>query len=827
MMRARSLSTRYLLSRAIIAGVAVLLAVESHGGPPTINSARTTLNEGLPLIAAEKVRRLLKQSSLDAAARSEAMRLLGESLLAAGQTDNARTALAPLVAAGDPAARLLEAHTLARDGDWEKACSAYALLAAEPNAPLSARIGEAESLHALGERSKALAILVPLLAENVLPVEIRLRTASLYAEDKQLAKARHLLSTTKVSTPADKLWAKYVEARLLLAEEQMLAALKLFQQILKPTSNPSENLLAAATLGMSEAMVKLEDYGYEQAHKELARFVWRYYDNPWLELIFRRLDQVYAAEEEPSEDDLRKWSSQMPARRAALARYYHARLQFRFSKWEKVLGTLEPFSRLYPQNRLLPSVHLLRADAFLAREQLTEAVSALESASRSATTENQRAEIELRTGLVHFRQRELLLAANSFQQAAARSAEIADIAHYNAALSWLGQGNEERFAEEFARLGERPETAAMRNALQLEHGLTQAREGRVDAEKTLRQFLKVLPNHSRAREARLALAELAMSKGSTDGASRWLKVASEKSKAEVEDDQAAYLAMFLADSKTPRDDSEVIRLGNAFISDRGNSPLVPEVRMKLGQVYFRQSDYGNAEDHFAKLAKYFPTSGYAEAALFLAGQSAMRTLNTGTLERGLRYFDQVVERNGPLKFQAREQQALIHVQMNKETEAVALYDLILEAKTPAIDPDLRSSAIIGKSDALVSLGKADASKLDVALATLEQLASDDNAPARWRQQAIYKKGRVFETMNRFADMLQAYNDVLDQNLEGTARDFFWFYRCGFEAARHFEQRQNWPSAIAVYEKIARLKGPRAQEAAGRARGLRNEHFVWD
>lgn len=825
MMRDRSTHKHPAFSGALRASVAALLALNSFGASPAIQSARTTLSEGLPAIAAGKLRTILKQSALDADDRREATRLLGEALLAAGQTENARTALAPLIAAGDLDARLLEAHTVARDGDWEKARSAYAALAAEENAPLSAKIGEAESLRALGEREKALEILTPLLTEKTLPVEIRLRTAALYAEDQQLAKARQLLSTTKVTAPADKLWAKYVEARLLLVERQMPAALAQFQQILKATSHRSENLVAAAALGESEARVKLD--GPEAADKELERFIWRYFDSPWLELVFRRLDQVYADEKEPSEDELRKWSSRLPARRAALARYYHAKLQFRFGKWEKALGTLEPFARLYPENRLLPAVHLLRADAFLAREQLAEAVGALDAASRSATTDEQRAEIELRTGLVHFRQGELLLATNNFQQAAERSPKIAYIARYNAALAWLGLGNEARFTEEFTRLGDRPETVTMRNALQLEQGLAQARERRPNADKTLRGFLKVLPNHPRAHEARLALAELAMSQGSVDSASRWLKVAGEKPRDEASDDRAAYLAIFLADSKTPRDDSEVIRLGNAFVRDREKSPLVPEVRMKLGQVYFRQPDYPNAETQFATLALDFPTSGYAEAALFLAGQCAMRSLNSGALERGLRYFDQVVERNGPLKFQAREQQALIHMQMNKEPAAIALYDVILEAKPPAVDSDLRASALIGKSDALIALGKADAAKLDSALAVLEQLASDTSAAARWRQQAIYKKGKILEMLNRPIDMLQAYNEVLDQNLNGTARDFFWFYRCGFEAARHFEQRQNWPSAIAIYEKIARLKGPRSEEAANHARQLRNEHFVWD
>jgi tetratricopeptide (TPR) repeat protein len=824
-MKDRSNPHRFWNYGALIACASGSLVVDSFAELPAIKSARTTLNEGLPLIAVEKVKRILKSGSLDAGDRRDALRLMGEAFLAAGQTENARAVLASLVNAGDFEARLLEAHSLAREGEWAKARSAYAVLAADPKAPMAARVGEAESLQALGETEQALAILTPLLSDKSLPVEVRIRTANLYVEDQQLAKARQLLSSVKVNDPADKMWAKYVEGRILLAEQQMPAALAHFIKILEPSAPVSENLYCAATLGASEARAKLQ--GLEAADKQLETFIWRNPDSPWLELVFQRLDRVYADEKNPTEDDLRKWVQRLPAGRAALARYYHGRLQAHFKKWEKVQGTLEPFARLYPNHRLLPLVHLLRADAFLAREQLVEAVNALESASRSATTDEQRAEIELRTGLVQFRQRELLLAANSFQQAAERSPKIADIARYNAALSWLGQGNEERFAEQFNRLGERPETMTMRRALAIEHGLTQAREGLPEAGDTLRKFLSESPNHPRAEEARLALAELALAKGWTDGTARWLKIATDKPHNEASDDQAAYLAIFLADSKAPRNDAEVIRLGNAFIRDRPISPLLPEVRMKLGQVYFRQSDYANAGSHFAKLVEEFPTNDYAEAALFLAGQCAMRNLNPGSMERGLNYFDLVAERNGPLKFQAREQQALIHVQMKKENEAVALYDVILAAKPPAVDADLRASAIIGKGDALMSLGKADPSKLDIALAVLEQLATDPNAAAKWRYHALYKKGKVFEALGRPNEMVEAYNEVLDLNLNSKAPDYFWFYQCGFEAGRYFEHRQNWPSAIAMYEKVARLNGPRAAQAAETAKKLRLEHFIWD
>ena len=53
------------------------------------------------------------------------------------------------------------------------------------------------------------------------------------------------------------------------------------------------------------------------------------------------------------------------------------------------------------------------------------------------------------------------------------------------------------------------------------------------------------------------------------------------------DDQAACLAIFLSDSKTPRDDAETERLAKEFLRDRPKSPLVADVRMKRLIFLFR------------------------------------------------------------------------------------------------------------------------------------------------------------------------------------------------------------------------------------------------
>ncbi len=797
---------------------AFVLAAAASAEDTPLAQARAALVEGLPQIALQKL--------ANAPAGTDTELLRAEAQIAANQPAAALTTLAPLlVKDGDGRAALLNAHALARRGRWVEARAAYSRLVAQADSPLSAKLGLAESCQATGDTAASIAALEPIATAEGAPVQTRLRLASLYVEAAQGARARNLLAATKAAEPSDRLWARYVEGRLFLLEAQPAAARGVFNEILAARTNVTENLFVAATLGAVEAKIALQ--GPEAADKELETFIWRNPDSAWLELVFSRLDQIYAAEKSPQESELQKWSKKPQQRRAALAQFYVGRMQVRGKKWDKALTSLDAFVGGFPNHAFAPFAQLLRADAFIEKGNLDSAVEALEAAARIAgSDEALRAEIELRTGLVQFRQREFVLAAGSLGRAAERPGPASKVALYDSALAWLHQANYERFLEEYRRLIERGASGEWRGNLVLEEGLVRARLGDPAARETLHRFIDQFPSHPRVAEARLADAELSFAGHRLTEASGLLQVANEKPRSAEIDEHADYLAIFLADAKKPRDEAGMINLAKDFIRAHPKSGLLPEVRMKVGQVYFRQPDYPNAETQFATLAQESPQSAYAETALFLAGQAAMRTINPGSTERALVYFDEVVKRSAALKLNAREQQAIIQSQLGKETEAIALYDLILDAKPPA-DAELRATALIGKGNTLVILGRKDPQQLEAALGVFSELAALEEASAARRYQALYEKGRTLEQLGRKADAITVFNDALDRNLTTAVREFFWFYKSGFEAARNYEQQSAWPAAITIYDKMAKIEGPRAAEAQARAKQLRVEHFVWE
>jgi hypothetical protein len=71
-----------------------------------------------------------------------------------------------------------------------------------------------------------------------------------------------------------------------------------------------------------------------------------------------------------------------------------------------------------------------------------------------------------------------------------------------------------------------------------------------------------------------------------------------------------------------------------------------------------------------------------------------------------------------------------------------------------------------------------------------------------------------------------YQVLEDQARPNRSREFFWFYRAGFNAARLLEDEAKWDSAAAVYEKLVAAGGARSDEAKARLSRLRLEHFLW-
>ena len=461
-----------------------------------------------------------------------------------------------------------------------------------------------------------------------------------------------------------------------------------------------------------------------------------------------------------------------------------------------------------------------------------------------------RAEIELRDGLTQYEQGEQVQAGQLFESAANLSPRLRQVSTFNSALAWLNQGNFERFWGDYSAFSDAHGDDISRAELRLEEGLVQARRQQPAAAETLKRFLQEFPGSPREAEAHLALAELVFNPDQKNAspqvieqAGTYLQAANAVPTSPDTATHTEYFEIFLKDAETPRDDEKVISLAQDFCRYHADSPLYPEVLMKLAQVYYRREDFAHAENHFIALAKQqfaqLPVGPYAETALFLAGRSAMGmgALVAGAVDRALDHFEKVARAGGPLKLYARQEQAAIKQSTGHEDEAIRLYDNILESDP---DPELREAALCGKGNNLRFLGtKGDTQKLEQAVSVFDRLAALPNVSPEWRNQALYNKAKTLEVLihndespDRHAEVLETYYDILEKTAAAHDHEYFWYYKAGFDAAAIFEEQAKqdptrWKQAIAIYEKMVKFGGPRTPEAAARIKHLRLEHFISD
>src|SRR5438477_191424 len=178
---------------------------------------------------------------------------------------------------------------------------------------------------------------------------------------------------------------------------------------------------------------------------------------------------------------------------------------------------------------------------------------------------------------------------------------------------------------------------------------------------------------ARVSEAWVGLAELAFhsSPPRLNEARKNLAHAFESTPTTAAAERADYLSIWVEEA-AGGNETKVIELAEKFLEQPPLSPFASEVRMKLAELYYRRQDFANAQTQFELIAQNNADSSLAEKAIFFAAESAMSSMGEHSLDRALVLFDQVVQKNGPLRWAARNRQAVIERKLGKAKDALAL-----------------------------------------------------------------------------------------------------------------------------------------------------------
>ena len=789
-----------------------------------ITEASAPLAQGVPEVAVARLQALLNKNLPETEWRVVAEKL-AEAQVVAREPEDTLVLLADPRLRELPWAKFWRAQALADLNRWADALPLYEELTTDRASAFfgAAVFGTAEMLRALAKRQEALRKLDLLLHDKKWGTRAQLRAAELRIEMGDASHAQRLLAETRPTLVAERRERRVLRGRLELILRRPERAIGMFQALLKRPEGAPHATLIAALFGIADAHLQLKTP--EVGDDVLEQFIDRHPGDPDLPLLFEKLDSLYRAEHKPSRSELEKWVRRPEQPRRTFARWYLARMETRSGRMERAQ---QLFSDLRGTSTKSPAIApaLLEFAQFEVNDgHLDEAIAILDEARLLHPEPTLLARINFLSAQVNYLAKRFDIATAGFEQIARSNSPWTKIALLNASSGWLQLGNHVRFAADYAELEKQSGDDEARANLRLEEGLMQAAKGDKRAAASLQQFIRDFPKNPRVSEAWVSLAELAFhsSPPRFDEARKNLARAADSRPTAAAAERADYLTIWVEESARGNE-MQVIDLAKRFLEQHGGSPFASEVRMKLAELYYRRQDFANAQTQFEIIAQQNPDDSLAERVLFFAAESAMSSMGEHSLDQAIVLFDQVVQKNGPLRWAARNEQAVIERKLGKPKDALALYDEVLKSDAGLSD---KREALCGKGDIFFEAGATDPNSYQRAIETYDQLASDKKAPIDWRNQALFKKGLCLEKKSDRASALATFYEILEG--EGRAdqrREFFWYYKAGFNAGRLLEEDSKWESAAAIYDKLAAAGGGRSEEAKARLNNLRLEHFLW-
>jgi len=786
--------------------------------------ASAPLAEGVPEVAVTRLQALLNTNLIDADWRA-VVEKLAEAQVAARQSEKVLVLLADSRLRDTPWAKFWRAQGFASLHQWADALPLYEELGVDRRSPLygAATFGAAEMLRALGRRDEALTKLTGLLHDKEWGTRAQLRSAELYIDNADAPNARRVLEEMQPKLVAEKRERRLLRGRLELILQRPERAIGTFQLLLKKPEGTPRATLTAALFGIADAYLQLKTP--EVGDDVVEQFIDRHPAEPDLPVLFAKLDELYRAERKPSRNALEKWVRNPEQPRRTFARWYLARLEIRAGRRERARQLFSDLRRTEVKSPTIVPALFEFAQLEVEDRQFDEAIAILSEARLLHPEPSLLDRINLLFAQVQYHARRFEVATAAFEQIAHSTSPWAKVALFNASTGWLQLGDHARFLTDYNELERGGGDEESRASLRLEEGLMQAAKGDKKAAESLQQFIRDFPKNPRVSEALVGLAELAFhsSPPRLDEARKNLARAADAKPTAAAAERADYLMIWLEDSADVNE-TKVIELAKRFLEQHETSPFAPEVRMKLAEIYYRHQDFANAQTQFEILAQHDPDSPLGEKALFFAAESAMSSMGEHSLDRAIVVFDQVVRLNGELRWAARNEQAVIERKLGKPRDALVLYEEVLKSDAGSSE---KREALCGKGDIFFEMGGSDPDNYQRAIEIYDQLASDQNAPIHWRNQALFKKALCLEKKGDRASALATFYNVLeDEARPDRRREVFWYYKAGFNAARLLEDDSKWESAAAIYEKLVAAGGSRSEEAKARLNHLRLEHFLW-
>ncbi|MEO6847749.1 MAG: tetratricopeptide repeat protein [Chthoniobacterales bacterium] len=774
--------------------------------------ATDALNEGVYSVAVYKLEKYLATKPPEVQAR-KAKIALAQALLSNGEAVKAISILRDNSLSKDPACQVLLAEALGKTGDLEGALKIYELLesTATGREKEEACLGAATILKALNDPEDALKALH---FEFQIP-EIHNRAVILAAEihfsKSDFKSVNTDLKLLKNPSDSESLAAELLAARLAYKDGNAIEYERLYKEVIKKGRHTDPRL---AVMALTELANIYADTSHLSAAEDvLEKFIQANPTNTDLLHIFLKLDEIYFKEEDNATPEVRKWALEKDTERGALSQYFAGLLELHQQRPDQAQEYLETFIRDHPSHILIPDAYLRLGRIAMDNGHFLRASEYFKNGLKVARSSHVEAELWFALADAHMGHRSYAEAEKAYLKAA-NQADFTDAARYNAGIARIKQGLPDSPNAE-GNIGA-SDTLRLMRALEL------ARL-RSPAAKTEIETLTHVENKLVSESAIIALAELNFLEKNPDQAKKEIQRIANEGGSDVAKEKADYLSVFLNDENDGAGGHSVREKAEQFLKLYPHSEFALLVRMKLGEACFRQGNYAAAKLSFLEVAGASTDDALSDQALFLAAQCEANSMDADSMAEAMKHFEEVATGGHFFALRARLEQARVKNAMQQPAEAIAILDQLITSHPPQ---DICFEALIKKGEPIYRMAAKDPANYKKAADIFFLVGNEPGVSSSWRNQALTKAGFALEKTGDKTAALVAFYDVLNAP-RGDQPEYFWYYKAGFEAAKLLEADHSWKEAIALYEKMAKAEGPRADEAKQRVNRLRLENLIWE
>ncbi len=801
---------------------------------PELRRAAEAMREHLPEVAVVKVRRLLAGGKLGKEARGAALLLLAEALVRAGRPGEVLAAAGEAAWPDQPEAVFWKAQALAQLDRWREAEEALVTLASLKDFAWAVEVAfsRAGMLGALGETERARRVLTPLLQEAGSAVAERatLWLAELRLMEGQAAEAAALWGPGGAAGEAPP--RQYLRARIALAAGEAKAAEAGFAAVAAEHSGAPVRLQQAARLGRARA---LRVQGQKSEALAGLRQLISATPVPAAEVLDVAFQELEVMNREPTAE------TQAFLKALGEAADPGLKIRARMALAAALESMGDPLQagaawaaipRDFPEHPLRALALLREAQFLTGQSRRDEARPLLEQLRQLSPSPAVAAWTAWVAGQAEYDAAAYRAASGYFLEASAKSpdAAVRAAAIYNAALAELQSGTPSPSRSlallEGSSLGEYAGAGA---EFHLERALRLASRGDAAAVAGLEAVAEAVPGHPRRFEALIALAELALRSDPprSGEAGRQLAAARGAAAEPGQQERVGLLGCYLAEAEGGPDAME--RAAAVFLRDFPKAAARTDLRMKVAQGCYQRENFSGAKRLFEEAAADDPMHPLAESALFWAGRAALLTLEPSAAQQAVVLWERVFQGGGPLKWQARLQEALLNQRQRQGAAALQLLEEILRAKPgPAVNTRWQALSVRGELLAVPGQSPEEQAR---GLQSFDEVLEAEGLPGAWRSQTLVRKGVCLEALQRSDEALEAYYEVLrgmsreEVPPEGGAEDY-WFHRAGDKARRLLEAAGKYEEAIEIAKKLAKAPGPRGRAAAELVDELALKYGIW-